>query len=235
MKIFMFVTLWYVGVSLGAQAASFQYIFNNVEQGPNSNTSPSIVVDGEKIKKSEPNPPTAIQAPESHSSTQNIAQTPEEGENLKLRLMAMGNRVSQGLTGDWSHTKSEMKTLAQGGQSNTTLSLAGSVFVQKDIALTGFWLPGRNSQRSHLGGEMEFIPVRMAVLGKENLIELGFMLGASTLGREEAVRTGTIHAGARLNVNFHKHLGITSALRTNVSERSTYHYSMAEAGLAYNF
>lgn len=230
MKLFFLFTVLLVSTS--SEAATFNYIFNNVEQGENSTSSPSIVVDGEKITKNNGEAVTtsSLAAGSSVSPESNFSRP------LKYRLMAMGsiinNRSSENIS--FQSTKHDIKGLNWEDRSTANATLSGSVFTGRDMAIGAFWV-NQKKEKAHYGAEMEFIPVRVAVLGKYDFIETGILLGASTIGRDILKKSGTFHAGLRASVNFHSQLGITGAVRSNLNERSNYRYTMAEVGLAYRF
>lgn len=230
MKRIILFTLVLVTISVEVEAATFNYIFNNVEQGDNSTTSPSIVVDGEKITKKNGEVVSTSSA-ESEIPMAN----PEARRALKYRLMALGSMLSNYTPNNISlkSTGQEVKGMWK-ERSSANATIAGSVFVGRDLALGGFWA-NQNDGKANYGAEAEFIPARIEVLGKYDFIETGILLGASTIGRDYLGKGGTFHGGVRASVNFLPQLGITAAIRSNINERSKYRYTMAEAGLAYRF
>lgn len=227
---FLFATIFLFATS-EVQAATFNYIFNNTEQGENSTASPSIVVDGDKITKKNGELVSTTSAPSAPTNAEI-----ESAHNLKYRIMAMGNVMhhnsDQNIT--FRFTSRDFESLGRKSNSHINASLGASIFTGRDMALSAFLIGGK-TEKAHYGAEAEFIPLRIAVLGKSDFIETGLLLGASTIGRENLEKAGTFHAGARVNVNFLPQLGITGAARTNLNERSKYRYAMAEAGLAYRF
>lgn len=242
MKRLSFFILILLCISFDSDAATFQYIFNNIEQGAGGTSNPSIVVDGNKAVKR----PDAVPVPiNDNSPTQDVtSNTSVAQENFssqipyRFRLMALGNytNLSSKQDSSWAAAKRDMHQLGWDNHSQATPALAGSIFIDRDVALTAFWaLKKQQSRTSTYGGELDFTPIRVAVLGNTDFIEIAALLGASNLGHEELNKAGTLHAGGRVNVNFHRKLGITSAVRTNLSDRNTFRYSMAEAGLTYKF
>lgn len=232
---------------LPAHAATFQYIFNNVEQGSGGTSSPSISIDGEGQAKKSGAAKNSVAAPSlttnPEATATSVAEAGEIGEAspapyARFRLMATGARITEAHGGSaWSRTRGDLQNIVN-SDADVTAGLAATIFASRDIGFTGFWLPGRESDANRygrFGAEMEFIPVRVAVLGNTDFIEAGALLGASTFGREALKKAGTLHAGARLNVNFHSQLGITGAARTNFTDRRSYRYAQAELGLAYRF
>lgn len=77
------------------------------------------------------------------------------------------------------------------------------------------------------GAEFQVTPFRLNV-GSFDLLELGFVVGSSTLGQSDIqsfVDPKQIHLGARFNINFGKSFGLTNAFRVNGR------YTLLEAGL----
>lgn len=217
-----------------AHAATFQYIFNNVEQGAGGQAHPSISVDGNRVKKSD-----ALAASPTIAEAETLSSTSSQETDFinpyhRIRFLAAGARINQSRGSSWDSTKNDLRGLRdmQGG---ATATLGLTVWASRDIGFTGFWIAPGATGRQALGAEMEFIPVRVAVLGNDDLIEIGALLGGSTLGKEYLEKAGTLHLGGRLNVNFHDQLGITGAVRSNFTNRRYYRHAQADIGLAYRF
>jgi hypothetical protein len=225
-------------LTAGAQAATFQYIFNNVEQGEGGVANPTISVNGEKVKKNGV-PVTTSPAPEPESPVPTMtAQGEEPSPSLeppfRIRISASGARVTQSQGGSWAETGRDLRSLKDQG-SGDAASLAFTVFPSRDIGLTGFWLSPEATGRGVFGAELEYTPVRVEVLGKADFLDVAALVGANTFGRDILNEAGTLHAGARVSVNFHPQLGITGAVRSNFTGRHDYRFTQAEVGLAYRF
>jgi hypothetical protein len=89
---------------------------------------------------------------------------------------------------------------------------------------------GEHRMRVHVGGDLEFVPLRLAVSARHNLLELGILAGASTAmwSPTESGPHGnpiTFHAGGRFILNIVPEFGLTIAMRVNLG------YGMGEAGI----
>jgi hypothetical protein len=93
------------------------------------------------------------------------------------------------------------------------------------------WGGTRSQYASDLGGfaglDLEWLPFRIGASDWQ-VLELGFLAGGSTL-KAATGNIGTFHAGARLDLNFDKHFGLTAAVHANLG------YAMLEAGLVTHF
>lgn len=237
MKTQIFTFMLVAAFTTVAHAATYQTIFNNVEQGAGGSASPSISVNGQAVRKNglpviaESSP--VVEAPVSSMESVDVDEV-APASFYRFRFLAAGSRVTQSAGSAWSSTQGDLRGLRdmQGG---ATASLALTIQASRDIGFTGFWIAPGATGRQALGAEMEFIPIRVAVLGNTDFIEIGGLLGGSTLGKETVEKAGTLHAGARLNVNFHDQLGITGAARSNFTDRRTYRFAQGEIGLTYRF
>jgi hypothetical protein len=241
-QIFCLVSLFLAAITL-SQAATFQYIFNNIEQGEGGTASPSIQVNGSEVKKngvvttaSDPAPtPSAPSAANANTMTTEMAEMVlAETPKHRFRVIGSGTRMSYSTGKGFGNITRDVERL---GRSDSSLSaaLALTYWTSPDIGFTAFWWAPTGRTENVFGGEMEFVPVRVAVLGKTDFIEAGLLGGASQMGKKELRKFGTFHVGGRLSVNFHRHLGITSSVRTNLTDRATYQYTQADLGLAYRF
>lgn len=210
-------------------AATFNNIFNNVEQGANSASNPSLNVSDGKILKNEPTATPA--APAATPSTQAAAAAdPKNEENpfRHWRFGFMGHAIGQ-----------RGQNLSQARDAVAGVSFSTSYFFLKDFGISAF--SGLSSTgKGFLGGELEFVPIRLTVFGFKDLVELGALAGASNLGGTYAASPDgptslTMHLGARVSINMGDRYALIADTRTNVSHRSQINYLMGEAGLAVRF
>jgi hypothetical protein len=106
----------------------------------------------------------------------------------------------------------------------------------REFGLNAFaaWLPSRDFLGSvnspggnvFLGFEMEVTPVHIAVGRISDLIDLGGMLGVSTINPDDGNWVAP-HLGARMNVNLGERWAVTTTARFNAS------MAVVEAGLAF--
>lgn len=227
------LSLVFLAAAQPGHAATFQYIFNNVEQGAGGVSNPSIQVDGQGRSSKSSNfgntSPTTVAEAAAEAGGEEASSS-----RSRFRLMAAQGRLTASRGSAWAETKRDFNDFYL-GRSGLIPTLAATYFTGRDLGFTAFWLPSRVAGQALFGAEMEFIPVRVAVLGNTDFIETGILLGASTLGRQVLDKSGTLHAGLRASVNFHQQLGITAAVRSNFTDRRTYRYAQGEVGLAYRF
>lgn len=224
-----------------ANAATYNMMFNNVEQGPNSTANPKVTVIGGKATKSagtdtenaadvgnptENATPNGAVAPAvagaaSESTAATIAKL-EEQAHRPVRLGFLANSLNVENSG---------LTNRVGG----TLSLG--FFPLKDFGVNTFIGTSPNAPQAYYGGEVEFIPVRAGIFGWKDALEIKTMVGASTLGRGMGTQgeRGSMHGGLGATVNFGDRYGVTAEMRTNLSNRSDYKYWLANAGLVVRF
>lgn len=215
-------------------SATYNVMFNNVEQGPNSTANPTLQVSGSDVKKNPgvgavPEVKTDLSPPAPQPEAQSVAQAPEpidpEGkQKLPWRMEFLGQSTGFGTAG---LGKREDRVL--GG------SLGISYFPIRDLGIT---LKGGLTQTSdsnfYWGGDLEFVPVRVGLFGQKDFLQTGLILGASTIGKSDDY-WGSVHGGVRASVHFAERFGILAGIRTNLSDRNVLSYTMAEAGLTVRF
>lgn len=76
----------------------------------------------------------------------------------------------------------------------------------------------------YAGLDLEFRPFRLPVTETYDLFQFGFLAGATTLGGYHG-NSGSLHLGARVDINLGSTFGITAATRFNLD------YAMFEAGI----
>jgi hypothetical protein len=213
--------------------------FNNIEQGANSTASPQLQVSGNKVKTSEP-----------AENTQEVLQSETSG-NLVAGNMVKKTTVTETevkAVDDPAKPSSRKWKLGLGASAlagkvaglsgNNPINGAASLtfFPLKMVGLTLF--AGSNLQRSYVGGDLEIVPLRLTFLETPDFLELAGLIGASSISREYESKSGfganawgTVHTGARASLNFNSRYGLTAVARTNITDRASTNYVMAEAGL----
>lgn len=86
------------------------------------------------------------------------------------------------------------------------------------------YAPTNDRAYLHAGADLEFLPLRIPIRESWDLLQFGIIAGASTAFAAND-NIGTFHGGARLNINFGRHFGVTSSVRANLG------YVMVEGGL----
>ncbi len=224
-------------------AATYNVLFNNIEQGANGIANPRVDVSGGKATKtadadlpaaaaSTANPevnvpvgrtPVTPAAPSASSQTTVAEVAPAEDHALHpFRVGFFANHLGVDRASDASPV---------GG----SLSLA--VFPLRDLGLNFFAGTAGTAPHAFYGGELEFVPIRVGIFGWKNALEVKGMLGATTLGREVGTQgeRGSVLGGFGATLNFGDRYGITAEMRTNLSNRNDYKYTLADAGLTVRF
>jgi hypothetical protein len=232
---YFFRTLWVPAVLIAllaitvfsliqaAKAGTTSLIFNNVEQGPNSHSNPSIVVDGngKLVKKTEDGKTLQQFTPEVAPAAQTSAVVaeaivPSKPSDRSWFKMGLAYHVLN---------VSEFKQV--GG----TLSL--TLMPLRGLGLTA--LAGLGSKRENFyGGELEVLPLRLSLFDFEDFLEAGGIVGGTSLGVHSQIK-GTLHAGPKVQLNFGPHYSFTASYRTNLSDRNVYSYAMTDLGLNIRF
>lgn len=76
-------------------------------------------------------------------------------------------------------------------------------------------MPYEKSSSFLAGLDLEFVPFRIAANERWDVFELGLLVGASTIASSRD-GIGSLHGGARINVNMAERLGITLSGRANL-------------------
>ncbi len=224
-------------------AATYNVLFNNVEQGANGVANPRVDVANGKATKSpegttpadaataanpEVNVPVGGVTPVTPVATSETtaAAAPPTSEDHALHPMRVGFFAS-----NLAVNRANDDASPVGG------SLSLGVFPLRDFGLNFFAGTAGTSPHAFYGGELEFIPIRVGVFGAKNAIEVKGMLGATTLGRELGVRDerGSVIGGVGATINFGDRYGISAEVRTNLSNRDDYKFTLADAGLTVRF
>ena len=239
-----------------AHAATYNFYFNNTEQGDNSTATPSVTVrdDGKVFKngvpvenaKKDATPGTAkdeASAPVGSSSYVSTAVVPKENKDPHWRF-SLGVSAFKDYGSDASYPSSN----------DPQLSASFSFFFNRYIGLTlfGSKLPGiaysmDNYSDSNwmMGFEAEIVPFHISIGGAENALEIGFLGGFETRYSSQTVYSSNFYsmggetmstgdnwefqpeAGIRVSVN----LGHSWSIIGDV--RATENYATGEAALAF--
>lgn len=265
-----------------SQAATYNTFFNNVEQGPNSKSNPSLNVNGKGFsatKRSENSdsdeeigedgsesltvqsnqPPSRTGGTiAAGSSEEKVQKDSSSGHPLFPMRFTVGV-LTRSTNFDWGDPLADWKSSSssdhrRGGIAGLTL------YPLRDFGINGF-IGSNPGGKPFYGADLQYIPFRFGIFGLDNLVEAGFLAGASTLGKGTTVyeskyrdridptsrtssdhtlvpsRTlkGTFHAGLHAGVNFGRRYGIVSTLRTNVTDRSVLRYWLADVGMSVRF
>lgn len=217
-------------ISSWVEAATFNYIFNNVEQGPNSTASPSLSVSGEKPKlvqsppeeggapvESLPSPVPSV-APVFPATQSTVTHASSPGHDADKRKAWRAELLAHSVNRD------------QGVGGTFTLGY----FPLRELGVSARFGTGADfKQSAYWGGELEVIPLRLSVFGAQDMLDLGAVVGGSSLGH--ALGTATAHAGVKSSIHFGDRFALTAGLRTNLTSRSEFTYLLADAGISLRF
>jgi hypothetical protein len=207
-----------LGCELAASAATYNFIFNNTEQGDGSTASPSLSVasDGTVSKSGGGADSKPL------VRTQGIAQAPG-GETTVVSETSAPRAAAPAFrhfrfTGAASLYEGRYSA-AKGPWATGSFAY----FFNPEWGLNAFGVLATSAASNELeaGLEFEIVPIRISLGRVENLVELGFMGGLS-----HAQDWNDPHLGARVNVNLGESWGLTACGRYAAD------YAMAEAGLA---
>jgi hypothetical protein len=216
-----------------ARAATYNFYFNNTEQGDNSTATPTVTVsDGKAEKRLTPQPASA--AP--------VATPVAPPEPVAAPVAAFPGASSTAVIPEGpgflgSDRTAHFRLTAGVGEVFEADSAIGPFF---DLGLFANRYVGVNFyvgvsqlqwdywwQRSStvIGGELELTPLHLGTGAHPDLLELGVLLGASNLYPAEDNWVAP-HLGGRLSVNFGNYAALTAVVRGNAGTIS------GETGLA---
>ena len=238
-----------------ARAATYNFYFNNTEQGANSTASPSVTVSDGKVVKTTPLEPTAAAdgvsstavlpveptlATTAHIKQDSLVKINHNNPHFRFALSGLYMPASQSLvTVDQTHNRFVTGNTASGA------TLGVSYFPVSALGLSVYGGGYKNSGDpgtfvSFYGADVEIVPYRISVGKFENMIEPALLVGASTIPQDTTtVNQGVITgkavtesvvpmAGARLSLHLNSHLGLTASARLDIDRRS---FMTAEAGI----
>ena len=208
-----------------ASAATYNWYFNNVEQGKNSEANPVLTTDGKKTQKKRINE----KGKETMTEVQGPSSSVEGTSVVKEKSLTEDDERQWRMIVSASQSGYDMGQASQYSSPGGMFSAAYYFEKQIGINLFGGFLP---KEEFFAGGELELIPLQLKVFDLDRFIEAGLMLGAMSLGKTKT-QDGTLHAGVRLNVNMGPRFGLSSTLRTNISGRANTRYYMSQLGLSY--
>ena len=230
---------------LAARAATYNFYFNNTEQGDNSTAAPKVTVGEDKpATKAETSAPAvsaaAVPAPsESKVTASELAESPKPATQHW--------RFSLGLSAMQEFGASDSFSPEHPAEPGMSVSF----FFNKYVGLTlfGAKLPTEDfsPNRWAFGLETEVLPFHITVAGIENFLELGVIGGVLAEHQDDsqvqgfyntsAVSTSVnsystdywkylAEGGLRMNLNFGRNWGVISSLR------ATQDYALWEAAVA---
>ena len=233
---------WYYLVAIGfasflfgrfIPAASFNYYFNNVEQGANSKASPVLNVGSKGIptKAADAAPENAAESPSSESQEYVESSLPSDSTPAKNETSGeidLSGKESWVRLGILTHSLGpDVSPFGENNRVGGTVTLG--FFPLRDFGINAMAAVG-SLEHFFYGAEFEAVPLRVSLFGLNHFIEGSALVGASSIGKTEG-RIGSIHGGVKLGVNFGREIGFTTGFRTNLSDRNRFQYYMMDAGL----
>jgi hypothetical protein len=222
------------GVSL-VWAGTYNFYFNNTEQGANSTASPSLTVsadgkatstgaqqtvsstDGKLVPDKNPAAGSSV-VPAAPVTTAESAPAQRESDPdfRHFRLELGGTKAIHRY--QYGYTTDEQGLLAAVGISFTR-ELGVNFFGSR--LEKGRWFGG---------ADFEITPIRASLFRMENFLELTGLVGASTLDQVYYGAVLLAHVGARVNLNLGHQFGVTAVVRQSLGGSDGTNF-MGEAGL----
>jgi hypothetical protein len=249
MKIYKFLSMMWVilCVLAVARAATFNVNFNNVEQGPNSTSSPSLVVnngkrveDAKQVNSTPPNgeaAPAAAPLPELGGTTATETNVPVIQPLPERRRRPFQFDITAFMTGGGFELSGRPGMAAAFtwnpwkyfGLRAFTGVILGERFME---GFRGDFLI-ENTPQGHsrllAGAETEVIPLHVSLFGSEEWLALGAFGGVSTMSYRSGDPLSMAHLGARARMRFGDAVGAVAQMRFN------FQYFAFETGLSFNF
>lgn len=230
-----------------AFGATYNFYFNNTEQGDNSTATPAVTVHGDgKVEKSAglpelQTPPAPVQSPGPKLAVEDFSSRP----SAPLPIPAPAEGKTEARTSMWGQWwddlplgSTELRHFRVTAGATALLngdhigpSFNAAIVFNKYVAINGYaayFAPSRWREHEHgiYGGELELTPLHIPVGATHpRFIELGLVAGVSNLFPlpENYVSP---HGGGRLTLNFGKTLALSGVFRGNAG------YQMVEGGLS---
>jgi hypothetical protein len=224
-----------------ATAATYNVFFNNVEQGPNSTASPTLHITGSKPEAqpasvSQPETPT-VEAPQNP-----VIESPKV-EAPKTSVTPAPISETRATVADVSDVGPKYFRAAfvatsffSPGESAANrpigAAIRASFFPLRDFGISAF--AGAVSGRpAYFGGELEFEPIHLGLFGVDRFVEVGTVVGASSIDSRQG--WDRVHGGVQTALNFGSRYSLTAGLRTHLSNQNLPRDWMADAGVSLRF
>ncbi len=227
-----------------SKAASYNFFFNNVEQGANSTASPTLTVDGKKVKEKSaqqikqedgeiPTESTPESATEKNGTTSSDgAVIPQESASIKRLPQKTEPKFRALVSGAWfSQAPSLSSNLKRQDSQGASLTVTLTPLKYLGFSFLVGQTYGIDKGFQHLGAEVELTPLHVGLFGFDNLLEAGVMAGAMASNENKSGKVGRLSLGARAALNFGGDWVLNASYRANVIAHNRY----AELGLGYRF
>jgi hypothetical protein len=219
------------------RAESYNFFFNNVDQGPNSKSDAKVIVNSQPEKERTRPSETAAPAPTSSpvdakpdpSASASTVELRPKSKHFQADITAFMTASSRSeLSGrpGWlvSFGWYPIKYLGIRGYGGMTF---GQGYMSR---FNGDLLLGDGStSRFVLGADLDVVPFHVSLFGVEDWLSLGAFVGASSLAFEPGEPITLGHVGARARVRLGEHFGAVAVAKFNVN------YAAFETGLSWTF
>jgi hypothetical protein len=219
--------------SIRAYGATFNTIFNNVEQGPGSTSNPVLNVTNGK--------PTTPATSASTQSSSHSSSPVDLGSQVELAPQVASSELPQTTIANGelpfrrfrlNVSGTVMKALHESTHPENKFtggSLGLSYFLDKDVGFRAI-VGGQEGRRSPLlMGEFEFLPLRASLFRMEDFMELGVIFGLTNYVPLKDT-WGSAYAGVRSNLNLGQRWGVSAALRSNFTQNKENRFVQGELG-----
>lgn len=233
-----------------ARAATFNTIFNNVEQGPNSHSSPTLIVhDGKRVKTSDGEKETTLLPSEQATTVQTTPKNeaepaPSDPALSSARLPELAEPKARRFQFDVTGFMTGGDSLLSG---RPGMAASFSWYPWRYFGVRGFsgllfgesFMSGFRGDvlaenalgrsRFVLGAEAEVVPLHLDLFGIDDWLSIGAFGGVSTLGYRSSDPFSMAHAGGRARLLFGENFGALAQVRFN------FQYVAVETGLSWAF
>jgi hypothetical protein len=237
-----FLGLVSLGV-LSVKGAQYNFHVNSIEQGANSTANPILNVSPGKVEKigagtlnstestGQTPPlesvPVSPVTPQTRASFENSADEPL----FNIGISAMSTRFAGDNSAAWKKDRVENQGLDVQGQLG--------LYPISYLGFNAFGGSFRYSTRRKflLGAELHLIPVKLDVLGMEEMFEIGLMGGVWNLvpDSKDSKTWARAFAGAKASLNFGRKAGSKALWAVNGAVRGNQDLMTADLGLSYKF
>lgn len=212
-------------------AATYNFYFNNTEQGDNSTATPSLAVehqaDGTDVVKKNGD---VVNEEAKETSPAELPASASAAEGTHDQTPARPFRLSLAGGVEFYDDSAVLGPWGQGYYYNGS---GDALYYQLSLAymplsylgFQGFVAAGR---KWSAGVELELDPVKLTLFGHEDVFELGLLAGASTMAAVDD-NWVSLHVGARAALNFGKRWQLAANVRGNKGFLKT------DLGLGYKF
>lgn len=256
-----FMKLYYIGIIVSlvclaapkdAHSATYNFYFNNTEQGDNSTATPNVTInDGKAPKKQEQKPEVKSEdLPEQYPADEPAVVSPEATPVPSRPTSTAAARLEsrRSFERDHPHWRFIGGAFAAHSEGNETIERSvfdddwdpfNSSYSERrsrsggGVLLTGtyFFTPIIGATvflGSAAGTEFELTPLHLL----NDTIELGAMVGVTAINYD-LIDKASAHVGARLGLNFGRNWGISVAGRMTPYPNEDFQFQMIEAGLTF--